>query len=56
MSRPCAKISSFVREEEGASLADYGLLLALIVVLCITAISTLGSNISTIFNNVATSI
>ena len=44
------------RKEEGATLAEYGLLLALIAVVCITAIAALGSKISTMFTTVSTSI
>jgi pilus assembly protein Flp/PilA len=46
----------FVKGEEGASLAEYGLLLALIAVICITAIALLGTNVSTMFSQTATSI
>jgi pilus assembly protein Flp/PilA len=50
-------VKKFVaRREEGASLVEYGLLLALIAVICITAIALLGSNISTMFSNLAGSI
>jgi pilus assembly protein Flp/PilA len=45
-----------VREEEGASLAEYGLLLALIAVVCLGAIALLGTNISTMFSIVAGSV
>jgi len=45
----------FVKGEEGASLAEYGLLLALIAVICITAIALLGTNVSTMFSQTATS-
>jgi pilus assembly protein Flp/PilA len=44
------------RQEEGATLAEYGLLLALIAVVCIAAITTLGTKISTMFSSVAASI
>jgi len=44
------------RDEAGATLAEYGLLLALIAVVCIVAIATLGNKISSMFNTVATSI
>jgi pilus assembly protein Flp/PilA len=44
------------RKEEGATLAEYGLLLALIAVVCITAIAALGSKISAMFNQLSTSI
>jgi pilus assembly protein Flp/PilA len=46
----------FVRGEEGATLAEYGLLLALIAVICIAAIAALGSQISTMFSNTANGI
>jgi len=44
------------RSEEGATLAEYGLLLALVAVVCITAIATLGTQIKTMFTNLASSI
>jgi pilus assembly protein Flp/PilA len=44
------------RKEEGATLAEYGLLLALIAVVCIVAITALGTQISTMFVNLAGSI
>jgi pilus assembly protein Flp/PilA len=44
------------RHEEGATLAEYGLLLALIAVVCIAAITTLGTKISSMFSSVAASI
>ncbi len=37
------------RKEEGATLAEYGLLLALIAVVCIGAIALLGTQISAMF-------
>lgn len=46
----------FSRKEEGASLAEYGLLLALIAVICIAAISLLGTQISSMFSSLATGI
>jgi len=36
--------TKFVRDEEGASLVEYGLLLSLVAVVCIAAISLLGTN------------
>jgi pilus assembly protein Flp/PilA len=46
----------FGRDEEGASLAEYGLLLALIAVVCIAAVSLLGTSITGMFNTVASTI
>ena len=57
MSQLVSAVKKFFRkEEEGASLAEYGLLLALIAVVCITAIGLLGSQISTMFSTLATSV
>ena len=44
------------RQEEGATLAEYGLLLALIAVVCIAAITVLGTKISSMFVAVSGSI
>ena len=46
----------FRKDEEGATLAEYGLLLALIAVVCIAAITLLGTRISEMFSSVAGSI
>jgi pilus assembly protein Flp/PilA len=44
------------RKEEGASLAEYGLLLALIAIVCIAAITVLGTQISSMFTGLSSSI
>jgi pilus assembly protein Flp/PilA len=56
MSGLLAASRSFVYGEEGASLAEYGLLLALIAVVCIGAIALVGTQISTMFSSVSTAI
>jgi len=57
MSQFVTAVQKFLRdEEEGASLAEYGLLLALIALICITAIGALGGKISTMFDTLSTSI
>jgi pilus assembly protein Flp/PilA len=48
--------SNFVREEEGASLAEYGLLLALIAIVCMAGMTLLGGKINTMFSNLSTTI
>jgi len=53
MTKLLAAHTQFVRDEDGASLVEYGLLLSLVAVVCIVAISTLGSSISTMFSNLA---
>ncbi len=42
--------------EEGASLAEYGLLLALIALVCLAAITLLGTQISSMFVSIAGSL
>ena len=49
-------VNRFRRDEEGASLAEYGLLLALIALVCIAAITTLGTKVSSVFSVIAASI
>jgi len=44
---------NFVRREDGPTAVEYAVMLALIVVVCITAITALGSNANKTFNNVA---
>jgi pilus assembly protein Flp/PilA len=43
----------WVREERGQTMAEYGLILALVAVVVIVAITLLGSNISAFFNTLA---
>ena len=42
--------------EEGATAVEYGLMVALIAIVIIVAVTLLGGNLSTLFNNVATSV
>jgi pilus assembly protein Flp/PilA len=56
MTKLCTLAKNFVRKEEGASLVEYGLLLALIAVVCIGAISSLGTAIKGMFTGLASSV
>lgn len=47
------KIKNFIRDEEGASAVEYGLLVALIAVVIIAAVQLLGQNLSAKFDEVA---
>ena len=52
MTKPLTVASTkFARDEEGASLVEYGLLLSLVAAVCIAAITTLGNIISTMFSS-----
>ena len=47
------KVRKFLtRKEEGATLVEYALLVALIAVFCITAITALGGGISGLFDRI----
>jgi pilus assembly protein Flp/PilA len=50
------RIKNFFKDEAGASAVEYGLLVALIAVVIITAVTMLGTTISGVFNNAATNI
>jgi pilus assembly protein Flp/PilA len=47
------RIKNFFKDESGASAVEYGLLVALIAVVIIAAVTTLGQNLSTKFDDVA---
>jgi pilus assembly protein Flp/PilA len=44
---------NFLRDEDGPTAVEYAVMLAVIVVVCIAAITTLGSNANKVFSNVA---
>jgi len=46
-------VVNFLEREDGPTAVEYAVMLALIVVVCITAITALGSNANKTFNNVA---
>ena len=48
-----AKIRSFLKSEDGPTAVEYAVMLALIVVVCLGAIRTIGTNASTTFNKVS---
>jgi pilus assembly protein Flp/PilA len=50
------KAMAFIRDEDGATAVEYGLLVALIAVVIITAVTTLGTNLSSKFDTVATAV
>jgi pilus assembly protein Flp/PilA len=55
--RPFAKsLIRFVKAEDGPTAVEYAVMLALIIVVCIGAVTTLGNNAKATFNSVAASI
>jgi len=50
--RLAARTSDFARNEEGATMVEYGLMVALIAIVCITAITTIGTNLNSVFTDI----
>ncbi len=49
-------IDRFRREDEGAALVEYGMLVGLIAVICVVAVTTLGTEVSTAFSAIASAL
>lgn len=45
-----------IRDEEGATMVEYGLLVALIAMVALVGVTTLGNNLKSLYNTVAGSI
>jgi pilus assembly protein Flp/PilA len=45
-------VVSFVKDESGPTAVEYAVMLALIIVVCITAVTALGNNAKNTFSNV----
>ena len=48
-----SKINRFLKSEDGPTAVEYAVMLALIVVVCLGAITSIGSRANTTFSNVA---
>jgi len=53
MRKWCEAIVQFIEREDGPTAVEYAVMLALIIVVCLAAITTLGQNANGTFNNVA---
>jgi pilus assembly protein Flp/PilA len=49
-------LSRFINDESGATAIEYGLIVALIAVVIITAVTTVGTKLNTSFTTVGTSL
>jgi len=56
MRKVAKKLVSFLKAEDGPTAVEYAVMLALIIVVCIAAITTLGSNANSTFSFVGSSI
>ncbi len=51
-----AKMIAFVRDEDGATAIEYGLIAALVSVAAIGALTAMGGSLSTMFNTVSSAL
>ena len=56
MSSLSKHLVEFLRKEDGPTAVEYAVMLALIIVVCIAAITTLGSNANSTFSYVGTQV
>ncbi|HZY83541.1 MAG TPA: Flp family type IVb pilin [Gemmataceae bacterium] len=56
LSRFASRARDFLRNEDGPTAVEYAVMLALIVVVCISAITALGTNANNTFSYVATQV
>ena len=47
------KVQRFLASEDGPTAVEYAVMLALIVIVCLTAIRSIGTNANTTFTNVS---
>jgi pilus assembly protein Flp/PilA len=50
------QIMRFVKEEDGATAVEYGLMVSLIALAIIVSVTAIGNGLNTVFNNVAGSL
>jgi pilus assembly protein Flp/PilA len=56
MEEKMEKLIRFFKDEEGATMVEYGLMLALIAIVCITAVTLIGDRLAALFNAIATAL
>ncbi len=50
------KIRRFLASEDGPTAVEYAVMIGLVIIVCLTAISSLGSNTSSTFNKMSNSL
>jgi pilus assembly protein Flp/PilA len=48
-----SKVQRFLKSEDGPTAVEYAVMLSLIIVICLTAVRTVGNNARTTFTSVA---
>jgi pilus assembly protein Flp/PilA len=49
-------IKAFLRNDQGATMVEYGLMVALIAIVCIAAVQLIGTNLNVVFSDIAASV
>ena len=49
-------INLYTQETEGQGMVEYGLILVLVSIAAVVALTTVGSDVSSVFNNIATTL
>ena len=50
------KMRQFLKSEDGPTAVEYAVMLALIIIVCLTAITAVGTQAAAQFNNIATQV
>ncbi len=50
------KVQRFLKSEDGPTAVEYAVMLALIVVVCLASITTIGTRANTVFNNISSAL
>ena len=50
------KVQRFLISEDGPTAVEYAVMLALIIIVCMTAVSAIGTNAKTTFTNISNSL
>ena len=53
MKKMLTKVQRFLKSEDGPTAVEYAIMLALIVIVCLTAIQAIGTNASAAFQDIA---
>ena len=56
MQKMIQSVANFLKREDGPTAVEYAVMLALIIVVCITAITALGTNANKTFTKVGTAV
>jgi pilus assembly protein Flp/PilA len=56
MRRTLARLMKFLKKEDGPTAVEYAVMLALIIVVCVGAVTTLGGNARSRFTSVGTTL